>query len=120
MTGARAPTPTGPSREPARGGPARAIGQVLPTAMRGLGLPPRALVHRVEEAWKAVADPAWAARTRIVALQHGTLLVGVASAPLRDELARFHAERLLEAMRARLTKDPLVALRFVAAAEEPR
>jgi len=67
-----------------------------------------------------VADPSWGARAVPVSLSQGTLFVGVSSAALRDELARFHAERLLRALVTQLSTDRVVALRFVATAEEPR
>ncbi len=110
----------GGRREPPRGGPARPIGDVVPAAIRGMALPPRAQVHRIQEAWTRVADPAWGARAVPVSLSHGTLFVGVSSASLRDELARFHAERLLRALVTQLPTDRVVALRFVATAEEPK
>ena len=107
-------------REPVRGGPPRTVGEVLPAALRGMALPSRAQVHRIREAWDRVAEPAWAGRATPVSLSHGTLFVGVASAALRDELARFHAERLPRALATALPSDRVLALRFVAAAEEPR
>ncbi|MFO0934095.1 MAG: DUF721 domain-containing protein [Planctomycetota bacterium] len=120
-TGARPARGTSPERrEPPRGGPARLIGDVVPAAIRGMALPPRAQVHRIQEAWARVADPSWGARAVPVSLSHGTLFVGVSSASLRDELARFHAERLLRALATQLPTDRVVALRFVATAEEPK
>lgn len=118
MTKARPSSPAG--KAPQRGGPPRAIGEVLPAAMRGMGLPSRAVVHRVVAAWSEVVGPAWASRTTPLSLANGTLFIGVPSAPLRDELARFHAERLLAELSARLPLDRVAALRFVATAEEAR
>lgn len=118
---ARSARGTSPERrEPPRGGPPRTIGDVVPAAIRGMALPPRAQVHRIQEAWTRVADPSWGARAVPVSLSHGTLFVGVSSASLRDELARFHAERLLRALATQLPTDRVVALRFVATAEEPK
>jgi hypothetical protein len=67
-----------------------------------------------------VADPSWADRARPLRLQAGVLTVGVASAPLREELVQFHAERLLAALREILTQDNLVSLRFTAGTEGTR
>lgn len=120
MIDARPSSTPGGRQEPSRGGPARPIGDLLPSTIRGLGLPPKAQVHRVREAWARVADPSWGARATPLSLTHGTLLVGVSSAALRDQLARFDAERLLEALKAQLPIDRIVALRFVAAAEDTR
>jgi len=50
----------------------------------------------------------------------GTLVVSVGSAPLRQELAQFHAERLLAALKSLLPTDPITALRFEAAGEGSR
>lgn len=103
-----------------RGGPARPIGDLLGGALRSLGVPSKAVTRRVLSAWERVADPAW----RGVAAPHrwtaGTLVVSVASAPLRQELAQFHAERLLAALKTLLPDDPITALRFEAAGEGPR
>lgn len=92
--------------------PAQAIGDLVSGALRGLGVPSRAVSRRLQEAWIDVADPAWAGRARPVRLFGGALVVGVSSAPLRLELAQFHAERLLAALRARCPKDPITSLRF--------
>lgn len=103
-----------------RGGPARPIGDLLGGALRALGVPSKAVTKRVLSAWERVADPAW----RGVAMPHrwtaGTLVVAVASAPLRQELAQFHAERLLAALKSLLPDDPITALRFEAAGEGSR
>jgi predicted nucleic acid-binding Zn ribbon protein len=103
------------SRESSRGGVARAIGDVLPSTLRGMGVPSRAQAQRVRTAWAGVADPAWADRTEPVSLSHGTLFVAVDSASLRDQLAQFEVKRLLDAVGRALPMERVVALRFVAA-----
>ncbi len=97
---------------PKGGRPAQAIGDLVSGALRGLGVPSRAVSRRLNQAWVDVADPAWAGRARPLRLFGGTLVVAVTSAPLRLELTQFHAERLLAALRARLPKDPITSLRF--------
>ena len=97
-----------------RGGPAKAIGESVDGALRALGVPSQALTRRVRDAWDGLADPAWrglAAPSRVVG---GVLVVTVESASLRQELAQFHAERLLASLRAALSGDALVGLRFEA------
>jgi hypothetical protein len=74
----------------------------------------------VRDAWARVADPAWAGRTEPQRLQAGVLTIAVSSAPLREEIVQFHAERLLAALREILKKDHLVSLRFTAGTERPR
>jgi predicted nucleic acid-binding Zn ribbon protein len=104
-----------PSVPPSAFGGARSaqpIGDLVSGALRGLGVPSRAVSRRLNEAWIEIADPAWANRARPLRLFGGVLVVGVSSASLRLELAQFHAERLLAALRARLPKDPITALRF--------
>ena len=117
-----APVPRGPppSGGSSRGGPARPIGDFVPSALRSLGVPSKAASRRIRDAWNRVADEAWAGRTAPVRLQGGVLTVEVDSAPLREELTQFHAERLLAVLRIALTEDRLVALRFVAGAEGSR
>lgn len=111
-----APSDSGAAaRRPTR---AVAIGELLPKALRELGVPSKALSRRVLAAWAAVADPAWGRRTKPVRLLGGALVVGVSSAPLRLELAQFHAERLLAALRAHLPDDPITSLRFAPHADE--
>jgi len=99
---------------PERGGPARPVGDLVTGALRSLGVPTRAASRRVLEAWGALADPAWAGKTSPTRLVGGTLCVAVSSAPLREELAQFHAARLLDAMRRALPDVPIAALRFEA------
>ena len=97
-----------------RGGPARPIGESVDGALRALGVPSRALSRRVRDAWDGLADPAWhglAAPSRVVA---GTLVIVVESAPLRHDLAQFHAERLLSSLKEALPDDAIVGLRFEA------
>jgi hypothetical protein len=96
------------------------VGDVLPGVLRGLGVPSKALSRRVRDAWDRVADPAWAGRARPERLQAGVLTVAVTSAPLREELMQFHAERLLAALRHALPDDSLTSLRFTAGAERTR
>lgn len=102
--------PSGPSSGGFRG--AQPIGDLVSGALRGLGVPSRAVSRRLNDAWIEIADPAWANRARPLRLFGGVLVVGVTSASLRLELAQFHAERLLAALRARLPNDPITALRF--------
>lgn len=102
-----------------RGGAPRAIGELVTGALRGLGVPSRAVSRRLQAAWIDVADPAWAGRARPVRCVGGALVVGVSSAPLRLELAEFHAERLLAALRARLPDDPITSLRFAPDSDAP-
>ena len=97
-----------------RGGPAKAIGDVLPGALRALGVPSRAASRRVAGAWKQIADRAWLGRAAPVRLEGGVLVVAVESAPLREELAQFHAERLRSALRSALPEETIVSIRFEA------
>ena len=77
-------------------------------------MPSRAASRRVHVAWGQVADPAWSGKAAPSRLEGGALVVAVESAPLREELAQFHAERLLSALKALLPDDPVVSLRFEA------
>ena len=99
---------------PNRGGPARAIGESVSGALRALGMPTRAASRRVMTAWATAADPAWRGRAAPARLIGGTLVVEVSSASLREELAQFHAPRLLEVMKKLLPEEPIVAIRFEA------
>ena len=103
-----------------RGGQPRPIGDLLGGALRSLGVPSKSVTRRVLSAWERVADPAWRGIATPPRLMAGTLIVSVGSAPLRQELAQFHAERLLAALKSLLPDDPITALRFEAAGEGPR
>jgi hypothetical protein len=111
MTGPGAPRGT---RERGRGGPARPISALLPTALRDLGVAPKAVTRRVAAAWDRASEGAWHGKAVPDRLQGGTLFVRVSSAPLRQELAQFHAARLLTVLTTLLPDDPIVALRFEA------
>jgi hypothetical protein len=71
------------------------------------------------DAWRMAIDPAWVGRAEPIRLAGGVLVVGVGSASLRQELAQFHAARLLGVLRAALPDVPLVGIRFSADAPAP-
>jgi hypothetical protein len=83
-------------------------------------MPTRAASRRVMTAWTTAADPAWRGRAAPARLIGGTLVVEVSSASLREELAQFHAARLLEVMKRLLPEEPIVAIRFEAGGASPR
>jgi len=103
-------TRPGPPRKYAR--QPTAVGDIVPAALRELGVPSARLSRRVHEAWLRVVEPVWKDQTTPLRLEGGVLIVGVRSASLRQELALFHRERLLSVLRAALPDLPLVALRF--------
>jgi hypothetical protein len=84
-----------------------------------MGAPSRAQAKRFADAWAKVMQSGWTGAAP-QSFRHGTLVVGVASASLRDRLARFEAESLLARLQALLPADRVIALRFVATADEPR
>lgn len=105
-----------PGRRPARKGSrsaARSAGELLPAALRSLGVPSVRLTRKLEDAWRAASDESWHGQTTLVRLVGGVLDVGVRSAALRDELANFHRERLLAVLRTALPDVPLIGMRFV-------
>jgi hypothetical protein len=97
-----------------RGGGARPIGESVDGALRALGVPSPALSNRVRDAWDRVAEPEWRGLAAPSRLAGGALVVAVSSTALRQDLAQFHAERLLRALRAALPDDPIATLRFEA------
>lgn len=96
--------------------PARA-GELVSRVLKDLGVPSRRVGDKLERAWAAAADPAWLSRTRLRRIEGGVLEIGVTSAPLREELAQFHQERLLEVLKTALPDVPLIGLYFVLAAD---
>ena len=99
--------PRGPRRP-------RAVGDLLGRALKDLGLPSARISAQLRQAWELAADEAWRSQTRPLRFEGGVLEVGVGSAALRDELANFHAARLLGVLRAALPDTTFVALRFLA------
>ena len=91
-----------------------AVGDIVPSALRELGIPSARLSRRVREAWDRAVDPGWRGQTSPHRLEGGVLVIGVRSASLRQELTMFHRDRLLSVLRAALPDVPLVALRFQA------
>jgi hypothetical protein len=85
---------------------------VLPSALRDLGVAPKAVTRRVAAAWDRASEGAWHGKAVPDRLQGGTLFVRVSAAPLRQELTQFHAARLLTVLSTLLPDDPIVALRF--------
>lgn len=94
-------------REPHR------AGELVSRALRDLGLPSKRVSERLRRAWDGLAEPAWAGRTSLRRIEGGVLEIGVSSAPLREELAQFHQERLLEVLRNALPDVSLIGLHFV-------
>jgi predicted nucleic acid-binding Zn ribbon protein len=109
--------PAGAARR--RGGTPSEIGDVVPEALKSLGLAPRAVSKRMESAWAQASEGRWAGKTRPVRWQGGVLFVEVTSEPLKAELTQFHAERLLPVLRTLLPDDPIVGLRFEAGRADP-
>ena len=93
----------------------RRAGDLLPTALRSLGVQSKRITRRIEEAWGRAADPAWLADARPSSLVGGALEIGVSSSSLREELAQFHGARLLVVLRAALPDLGLTSVRFTAA-----
>jgi predicted nucleic acid-binding Zn ribbon protein len=66
----------------------------------------------LERAWTEAVTPEHAAQTRVLGLRRGVFEVEVNSAALMQELAHFHKQRLLKALRAKLPAEPPKELRF--------
>ena len=94
-------------REPKR------AGDLVSAALRDLGLPSQRISDRLARVWEMVCEPAWEGRVRLRRYEGGVLEIGVDSAPLREELAQFHRERLLDVIQTALGDQPVVGLRFV-------
>ena len=97
---------------------ARPVGDLLAPALRALGMPSKRVTQRIQQAWDRAAAPSWMDVTRPVKLVGGVLFVEVDSAALRQELAQFHAERLLTVLKAAVSDIPLIGIRFVAGSAE--
>lgn len=91
----------------------QAVGDLVAGALSDLGVPSARVTARLRGAWEQASDAAWRAEARLQRLQGGVLEVAVRSAALRQELAQFHASRLLATLRAALPDLPLVGVRFV-------
>jgi predicted nucleic acid-binding Zn ribbon protein len=77
--------------------------------MKRSGLAFGARQGEIASAWSGAVGPEIAAKTRVSGLRARVLTIEVDGAPLRSELATFHAQALLETMReavpaARLSK----------------
>lgn len=92
------------------------VGTLVSAALRGLGVPSQRVTTALQQAFDAAIDPAWRGQVRLEALQAGVLDVGVASAALREEIAQFHAPRLLAVLRAACPDIPLARLRVLSVA----
>jgi hypothetical protein len=96
-----------------------AVGDLLGPALKALGMPSARLTGRVLAAWQQIADPAWAEQVIPRAFTGGVLVLGVSSSSLRQELAQFHRERLLNVMQVALPDVSLVGLRFTTESAAP-
>lgn len=96
----------------------QSLSDLVPRALHALGVPSARLSSELESAFARALDPAWRGQVRLERLQGGVLDVAVSSAPLKDELTRFHAPRLLAVLRASLPDITLLRIRFLARAPE--
>ena len=81
------------------------LGEVLGDFLRGQQLRGRDARDPVLELWAEVAGPRYAEQSQAVRFQQGELVVEVASAAHRAELAGFQAEPLRARLNARLGDD---------------
>lgn len=95
------------------------VGTLVSAALRGLGVPSQRVTTALQEAFDAALEPAWRGQVRLEALQAGVLDIGVSSAALREEIAQFHAPRLLAVLRAACPDIPLARLRVLSSAPAP-
>lgn len=93
---------------------ARPVGRLVSQALASLGVAPAPVTAALQAAWDRAAEPRWRHLATPTRLQGGQLEVAVSSASMREELAQFHAVRLLKVLQAALPTLPLVGLRFVA------
>ena len=70
------------------------------------------MTEKLKDAWALATEPAWKEQTVLHGIRGGVLEIGVRSAALRNELASFHADRVLSVMRTALPDVPLVAIKF--------
>ena len=101
-------------RRRGRSTPARPVRDLVPGALKDLGIPSSRITQQIRTAWDVAADDAWQDEATPRRLEGGVLEIGVRSAALRDELANFHAERLLQVLQTALPNMPLIAVRFIA------
>jgi hypothetical protein len=94
----------------------QAVGDLVSGALKDLGVPPMRVSAPLAAAFERALEPAWRGQVRLERLQGGVLEVGVSSASLRQELAQYHATRLLSVLRQAVPDVTCVQLRFVAVA----
>ena len=70
---------------------------------------------QLHQAWQETVGPKSGARSRPLSLSKGRLLIGVDSAPLMQELS-MQTEALLASMKAKLTLEQVLVVRFKAQA----
>ena len=91
---------------------AQPVSALVGHALKDLGVPSARIGAAVEAAWAQAASPTWRRVARPARLLGGVLEIVVDSAPLREELAQFHATRLLTVLRQALPDMTLIGLRF--------
>lgn len=67
---------------------------------------------KARAAWADLVGAAAASRTRVAALENGSLLVEVASSALKQDLSTFRREELLKGLRERVPEARIETLRF--------
>ena len=99
-----------PYREPAP------MAEILKPVLRGIRPARRDPAEQVRAVWASVVGQKTAGRTRVTTLREGELIVEVSSAALRQHLAVFRRDEVLEALRQALPETPVTAIRYRVAA----
>jgi hypothetical protein len=90
--------------------------EILPGVLKEIERHRKGPVEKVRAIWPEVVGPVAAGRTRIIALEGGTVRVDVASSGLRHDLATFRREEVLRELRKALPELAILEVRYRLAA----
>jgi hypothetical protein len=93
-------------------GQPRAVGDILRGVLRGLSAPDSGEAGQVRALWPEIVGNVTAAKTRIGALEDGTLTVEVESSALKHHLSTFLSGEILEALGKKLPGLRIRSIRY--------
>ncbi len=98
--------------EKARAHPARPVGDLIPSVLKGIGLERKQSELEILKVWNHLMDPTVAQHAKPVGIAKGTLFVNVDSNVWLDEIVRYRRREILQRLRHSFGPDLIQRISF--------
>ena len=98
--------------EKARAQPARPVGDLIPSVLKGIGLERKQSELEILKVWNHLMDPTVAQHAKPVGIAKGTLFVNVDSNVWLDEIVRYRRREILQRLRHSFGPDLIQRISF--------